>query len=52
MDRIYKSPNFGLNNDYDDENLPSIPPTTPLIIERLVHSMLRKNPDEVPLKYD
>jgi hypothetical protein len=33
--------------DYDDENLPSLSSIAPPIIERLVHSILRKNPEKV-----
>ncbi len=33
--------------NYDDENLPSISLITSSILERLVHSILRKNPEKV-----
>ncbi|CAF1509130.1 unnamed protein product [Rotaria sp. Silwood1] len=35
-------------DNYDDEKLPSFSSKTPSIIEQLVHSMLRKNPEQRP----
>ncbi|CAF3305112.1 unnamed protein product [Rotaria sp. Silwood2] len=35
-------------DNYDDEKLPSFSSKAPSIIERLVHSMLRKNPEKRP----